>query len=85
MCMPPIALLSRGSCAQDAMIEYGKQHNGMSEYEAYFSYVWLRHRERVTPAYVPWALRMPHLCSYRNSTMLSKVSLKPILLKPTSI
>ena len=55
------------------MIEYGKNQNGMSEYEAYFSYVWLRYRDRASPAYVPWVLRMPHLCNSRNSTMTSQV------------
>ncbi|GAX78786.1 hypothetical protein CEUSTIGMA_g6223.t1 [Chlamydomonas eustigma] len=48
---------------QDALITYGKKYNGMSEYEAYFSYVWLHYRDRVVPVYTPWVLRKPKDCN----------------------
>lgn len=59
---------------QDALMAYGRKHNGMSEYEAYFSFLWQRHRDRAVPAFTPWVLRDPRLCDHRNKTMLSHVS-----------
>ena len=53
---------------------YGRTYNGMSEYEAYFSFLWQRHRDRAVPAFTPWVLRDPRLCDHRNQTMLSHVS-----------
>lgn len=57
---------------QDALVDYGKQFDGMSEYEAYFSFVWTHYRERVEPAYVPWLLRQPALCNSNNRTLMAE-------------
>jgi len=45
---------------------------GMSEYEAYFSYVWTRYRERVEMVYLPWVLRQPKpdRCDLHNTSMI---------------
>lgn len=50
---------------------YSKKFNGMSEYEAYFSFVWARYRERVEPVYLPWILRKPSTCNYNDKATMS--------------
>jgi hypothetical protein len=44
----------------------------MSEYEAYFSFAWLHHRDRVVPVYTPWVLRKPQDCNGSDARMLEK-------------
>jgi hypothetical protein len=53
-------------------MQYGKQYNGMSEYEAYFSYAWTHHRNRMAPVYTPWVLRAPRLCDRRDKRELER-------------
>ena len=58
-------------CRQSALQQYGVKYNSMSEYEAYFSYAWMRFRERVEPVYLPFMLRQPQKCDFHNKTMVS--------------
>lgn len=65
-----------GLSVSEAMIRYGLEFGGMSEYEAYFSFAWYFYNDRIDIVNIPYVMRKPELCNYdslaafRESTII---------------
>jgi hypothetical protein len=56
-----------GKTIAEAMIEYGNEFQGMSEYEAYFSFAWYFYRDRMAVINLPYVMRPPATCRYADA------------------
>lgn len=54
------------SSIQEAMVNYALENNGMSEYEAYFSFAWYFYQDRLDTQHLPYVMWGPARCNYTH-------------------
>jgi hypothetical protein len=57
---------------EDAMLQYGEhQQYDVTEYEAYYSFIFYFYPDRVAAISLPYVIRQPKLCTYYDTSIMS--------------